>query len=58
MIQTLRMLVKDHQTVLGIEGNTALVGENDDWQVVGSGGVVVWNKKEKKRYTRGERVRW
>jgi cyanophycinase len=58
MIHTLRMLVKDQQTLLGIEGNTALVGENDDWQVVGSGGVVVWNKKEKRRYTQGERVRW
>jgi cyanophycinase len=58
MIHTLRLLVKDQQTLLGIEGNTALVGENDDWQVVGSGGVVVWNKKEKRRYTQGERVRW
>jgi hypothetical protein len=25
---------------------------------VGSGGVVVWNQKVKKRYTHGEKVSW
>jgi cyanophycinase len=58
MINTLHILVKDERTLLGIEGNTALVGEDDDWQVTGSGGVVVWNQKEKRRYTEGEQVRW
>jgi cyanophycinase len=58
MINTLHMMVHDEQTLLGIEGNTALVGEVDDWQVVGIGGVVVWNKKEKRRFTNGEKVRW
>jgi cyanophycinase len=58
MINTFRMLVKDDQILLGIEGNTALVGENDDWQVVGSGGVVVWKQTEKRRFTDGEQVKW
>ena len=58
MVNTLHMLVRDQQTLLGIEGNTALVGEDDDWQVTGSGGVVVWNQGEKRRYTEGEQVKW
>ncbi len=58
MTQTLQMLVNDKQILLGIEGDTALVGENDDWQVVGSGGVVVWNKRAKRRYTQGQQVKW
>lgn len=58
MVSGLRLLVRDNQTLLGIEGNTALFGEKDDWQVIGSGGVVVWNKVEKKRYTEGQAVSW
>ncbi len=58
MINTLHLLVRDHETLLGIEGNTALVGENEDYQVVGSGGVVVWNEREKRRYTQGQQVKW
>ncbi len=46
MINSLRMLVRGEQTLLGIEGNTALVGGEDGFQVVGSGGVVVWNHKQ------------
>jgi hypothetical protein len=26
--------------------------------LVGSGGVVVWNLREKRRYTQGEQVSW
>ena len=38
MINGLHMMIADGQTLLGIEGNTALVGEKDNWLVVGSGG--------------------
>jgi len=58
MINSLRMLVRGEQTLLGIEGNTALVGGEDGFQVVGSGGVVVWNQRGKKRYTHGQSVSW
>ena len=58
MMSTLRVLVRDEQTLLGIERNTALVGSDGEFQVVGSGGVVVWNQMEKKRYTHGESVSW
>jgi cyanophycinase-like exopeptidase len=58
MITSLRMMVRDELTLLGIEGNTALVGSDNAYQVVGSGGVVVWNQREKRRYTHGEQVTW
>jgi cyanophycinase len=58
MTNSLHRMVRDHESLLGIEGNTALVGEIDEYQVVGSGGVVVWNQQERRRYTQGEQVRW
>jgi cyanophycinase-like exopeptidase len=58
MINSLHMMVRDKQILLGIEGNTALVGSDNAYQVVGSGGVVVWNQQEKRRYTHGEQVTW
>jgi len=58
MINAFRLLVRDEKTLLGIEGNTALVGGDDGYQVVGSGGVVVWNQRGKTRYTHGQPVSW
>ena len=58
MLSTLQLLVGDKRTLLGIEGNTALVGADEIYQVVGSGGVVVWNKQGKTRYTHGQQVSW
>jgi len=58
MVNALRLLVRDNQTLLGIEGNTAMVGGEDGYQVVGSGGVVVWNQRGKKRFTHGQPVSW
>ncbi len=57
-INSLRMMVRNEQILLGIEGNTALVESDGGYKVVGSGGVVVWNKREKKRYTQGQNVSW
>jgi cyanophycinase-like exopeptidase len=39
--------------VLGIEGNTALFSNGEQYEVLGSGGVVVWKKGSKTRYNRG-----
>jgi len=58
MFSTLQLMVGDKRTLLGIEGNTALVGADESYQVVGSGGVVVWNKREKTRYRHGQQVSW
>ena len=57
-INSLRMMVRNKQTLLGIEGNTALVGSDEGYQVMGSGGVVVWNHKENTRYTQGQILSW
>ena len=58
MVSALQLLVGEKRALLGIEGNTALVGADESYQVVGSGGVVVWNKREKRRYTHGQPVSW
>jgi cyanophycinase-like exopeptidase len=43
-------------TVVGIDGATALVGPHDQWIVYGLGGVTVFTKNGKQRYTEGEVV--
>lgn len=49
----IRLLMRKSLTFVGIEGNTGLVKEGDRYEVLGSGGVTVWNKAGKIRYTRG-----
>src|SRR6266487_6634957 len=43
-------------TVVGIDGTTALVGSGHQWIVYGRGGVTVFTKNGKQRYTGGEIV--
>ncbi len=45
-------------TLLGVDGNTALVQSDQTYTVVGLGGVTVWNKKQKTRFADGQRVVW
>ncbi len=42
--------------VIGIDGNTALVGSGEDWQVMGRGRVTIRHGSESQRYTDGQRV--
>ena len=42
--------------VIGIDGNTALVGFNHAWQVLGAGRVTVREGRDKQRYTAGQSV--
>ena len=58
VVNGLGVLVRGGQTLVGIEGNTALVGSDTLYQVVGSGGVVVWYKKQRNRYVEGQMVSW
>jgi cyanophycinase len=53
MLHTVRLTTDARLTFLGIEGNTALVKLNGAYEVLGTGGVTVWNRERKERYTRG-----
>lgn len=53
MLHSLRLLTSGDITLLGIEGNTALVKTDDQLEVLGSGGVTIWNHSGRKRYTEG-----
>lgn len=53
VVSSMRMLVGRKFTVLGVEGNTALVEQNGAFHVFGQG-VAVWTKDEKVRLTDGE----
>jgi cyanophycinase-like exopeptidase len=58
LVDTVKIVLAANLTVIGIDGNTALVCSNGSYQVAGSGGVMVWNKTQKRRYTDGESVKW
>lgn len=45
--------VPEGLTVLGIDGNTALIQNKNQYEVLGSGGVTVWGETGKTRYTHG-----
>lgn len=53
-----RALLPRGATLLGIEGYTALVSSDSKFEVVGSGGVTVWNRKRKDRFAEREAVSW
>jgi cyanophycinase len=53
MVHTARLTIDGKLTMLGIEGNTALVRQDDSYEVLGAGGVTVWNHEKKVRYTEG-----
>jgi cyanophycinase len=53
MLHTARLTTDAKLSILGIEGNTALVRTNDTYEVLGAGGVTVWHHEKKVRYTEG-----
>jgi cyanophycinase len=53
MVRLARLLTKRRLTFVGIEGFTALVRAGERYEVLGSGGVTVWNQDGKAHYTRG-----
>lgn len=64
LIGPIRLLTGKTLTILGIEGNTALVvnpginGQPDTYEVLGLGGVTMWNSRGKTRYTSGPFPSW
>lgn len=51
----LRQLVGRGHTLIGIEGYTALLWTDGAAEVLGRGGVTIWNSHRKTRYTQGEK---
>ena len=64
LVQTIRLLTSRDLTILGVEGYTALFVDGTSGsrpgsgEVLGSGGVTVWNRASKTRYTQGEIPAW
>jgi cyanophycinase len=53
IVKPLHLLTRNDLAMLGIEGKTVLVQCGGQYEVVGSGGIHVWNKRGKTRYTSG-----
>jgi len=58
MIKSMHLLAGKGLTVLGIEGNTALFCDGHGYEVLGNGGVTVWNGAGRTRHTRGPLSDW
>jgi cyanophycinase len=58
ILQPARLLIGPKLTLLGIEGNTALVRSGEGYEVLGAGGVTIWNREGKTRYTQGPLPAW
>lgn len=54
-IRLVRLALPMRYTLIGVEGNTALVLENSKPAVLGSGQVVIWNRAGKRSYKQGDR---
>lgn len=57
-VKTVHFLAARDKTVVGVEGNTALVINENQREVLGSGGVTIWNHRQRARYTAGQKVAW
>ncbi len=56
LARPLRWLAGSSTTVVGIEGNTALVVKGDHTEVLGSGGVTLMNRRGSTRYVGGQQI--
>lgn len=55
MVASMRLLVGKRITVIGVEGNTALLHKDGAYEVIGQG-VTIWTSDYKTRYTAGPLV--
>jgi len=58
VIDTIKIVLANNMTMLGVEGNTALVCADGAYTVSGMGGVTLWNHDIKRRYTDGQTLDW
>jgi cyanophycinase len=56
--KTMKLFVSRDKVLVGVEGSTALLRQGQELQVLGRGGVTIWNRRERVRYTQGQIVRW
>ena len=56
MLPLLRRLVGKRAPIVGIEANTALLFDGGHCEVLGLGGVILWDADRKLRYTHGQRL--
>ncbi|HEY0755447.1 MAG TPA: Type 1 glutamine amidotransferase-like domain-containing protein [Ktedonobacteraceae bacterium] len=48
---------KQGTTTVGVDGSTGLIGHAGVWTVYGTGGVTVFERKERVRYTAGQEIK-
>lgn len=53
VIASLRVMAGRKRIVLGLEGDTALFADGGHYEVLGAGGVVIWQQGASTRYGRG-----
>ncbi|MEM7538317.1 MAG: Type 1 glutamine amidotransferase-like domain-containing protein [Chloroflexota bacterium] len=53
LTRIVRMLGDQNITTVGVDGYTALVKKEDEYRVIGKGGVTIWTNEGKVRYTEG-----
>jgi cyanophycinase len=58
MVAPVRKWISHGLTLVGIEANTALFRRGEEMEVLGSGGVTVWNTAGKTRYVQGVVPDW
>jgi len=59
LVTSLQRMMGRALTIIGIEANTALFRNNSDqFEVIGSGGVTLWNQSGKIRYSQGPFPHW
>jgi cyanophycinase len=57
-VKTVHFLAARDKSVIGIEGNTALVIDGEQREVLGSGGVTIWNHRQRARFVEGQKIDW
>jgi cyanophycinase len=58
MLKSVWLTADKRLALLGIDGYTALLVDGDRREVLGGGGVTIWNRADKRRYSAGPLPNW